>query len=346
MSAINHTFPSDLLSEGSNQTHLDDKVVDNMKQLIVNAFRDNGVAVSLVSYVVSLTVVRFELIPDEGSKLELIRSYEDKLNETLSEYGPIRLIAPVPAKGTIAVEVPRIDRQIIRLREVLESKEFQESNAHLPIALGVDSENKTIVADLAKIPHLLIAGATGIGKSVLLNNIILSLLYRLSSTDLRLVLIDPKGVELTPFEKIKDRYLLQFGENSPEVITDTSKVPNILTSIDNEVQNRYNLFRKIGCRTIREYNQKIAEGKQKSNQLSHLPYIIVVVDEFADLIVKHGKDFEIPLLHITQKGRAAGIHVIISTQRPTTDAITGIIKTNFRLELPLRLIRQMTPEQF
>lgn len=190
MNAINSTFPLDLLSDGNKRTPISSTVVSKMELLIINAFRDKGITISEVLCVVGPTVVRFELIPDKGFKLKQIRSCEDKLNEALSDYGPIRLIAPVPGKGTIAVEVPRPDRQMIRFREVIESKEFQESQAYLPVALGIDSENNTLVADLAKMPNLLVSGATGQGKSVLLNNIILSLLYILSPA------LDVSGAQL------------------------------------------------------------------------------------------------------------------------------------------------------
>ena len=328
MNGINRSFPLDLLSDGSKQTHLEDSAVDNMKLLIINAFAQNSIDVSAVSYVVSPSVVRFEFTPSQGAKIKNIRSCEDKLNEALSDFGPVRLIAPVPGKGTIAVEVPRHDRQIVCLREVLESKEFQESETNLPIALGIDSENNTVVADLAKMPHLLISGATGQGKTVLLRNIILSLLYKLSPTDLKLVLIDSKQVEFNQFNPI-GQYLLQTSDTSTEVVTDIEKVPTILRSIEYEVRHRYDLLRISGCRTIYEYNQKFAEGKLCENQHHHLPYIIVAIDEFADMMITQGRDFETPLVGIAQRSRAVGIHLVIATQRPSTDIITGIIKANF-----------------
>lgn len=338
MNRMNHTFPLDLLSEGSKRTTFDGKVAEDMKRLILNAFKENGIVMSDISYIVGPTVVRFELIPERACKLKLIRSCEDKLNEALSENGPIRLIAPVPGKGTIAVEVPRLDRQIVWLREVLESKEFQESEAHLPIALGIDYENNIAVADLAKMPHLLIAGATGQGKSVFLNNIILSLLYRLNHADLKLVLIDPKYVEFNHYNRIKKQYLLGTSEEAPEVITEFEKAPEILNSIDNEVRKRYDLLRLTQCRTIREYNHKIADGKLSKDTHHHQPNIVVVIDEFADLMNVCGRNFEMPLAHIAQQSRAVGIHLVIATQRLTTDVITGIIKANFPARIAFRVI--------
>lgn len=338
MNRINHTFPLDLLSEGSKRTFLDRKTVNDMKRLVLNVFKENGIVMSDISYNVGPTVVRFELIPERACKLKQIRSCEDKLNEALSEYGPIRLIAPVPGKGTIAVDVPRLDRQVVWLREVLESKEFQKSEAHLPIALGIDYENNIAVADLAKMPHLLIAGATGQGKSVLLNNIILSLLYRLSPANLKLVLIDPKQVEFNRYNRIKKQYLLRTSEETPEVITAIEKVPEILISIVNEVRKRYDLLIQTQCRTIREYNHKIADGKLPKDKHHHQPNIVVVIDEFADLMNVCGGNFMMPLARIAQKSRAIGIHLVIATQCLSTDVITGIIKANFPTRIAFRVM--------
>ena len=332
-----HSFPLDLLSEVRQQTPFDDDVANNMKRLIINAFTQNSIDISAVSYVVSPTVVRFEFAPSPSVKIKQIRSCEEKLDEALSDYGPVRLIAPVPGKGTIAVEVPHPDRQIVRLREVLESKEFQESDAHLPVVLGIDSENNAIVADLAKMPHLLISGATGQGKTVLQNNIILSLLYKRSPADLKLVLIDTKQLEFSQYNTIKEQYLLQTSDMFPAIITDIEKVPAILSSIDCEVRHRYNLLRISECRTIYEYNQKIAEGKLCKNLHHHLPYIIVVIDEFADLMITQGCDFVAPLVGIAQKSRAIGIHLVIATQRPSTDIIKGIIKANFPARIAFKV---------
>lgn len=309
-----------------------------MRRLILNAFKENSIVMSDISYIAGPTVVRFELIPERACKLKHIRTCEDKLNEALSEYGPIRLIAPVPTKGTIAVEVPRLDSQIVCLREVLESNEFQESGAHLPIALGIDYENNIAVADLAKMPHLLIAGATGQGKSVLLNNIILSLLYRLNPADLKLVLIDPKYVEFNHYNRIKKQYLLRTSEEAPAVITAIEKVPKILISIDNEVRIRYNLLIQTQCRTIREYNHKIADGKLSKDKHHHQPNIVVVIDEFADLMNVCGGNFMMPLASIAQRSRAVGIHLVIATQRLSTDVITGIIKANFPARIAFRVM--------
>ena len=339
----------DLLSDGSKQTHLEDSVVDNMRQLIINTFAQNSIDIISISYVTSPSVVRFEFTPSTGIKMSNIRSCEDDLAEVLADYGSVRLIAPVSGKGTIAVEVPRPDRQIVRLKEVLESKEFQDSKSHLPIALGIDSENNTIVADLAKMPHLLIAGAMGQGKTVLLHSIILSLLYKLSPADLKLVLIDPMQVEFNQFNIIGEynqfnlikQHLLQTSNTSTEVVTDIEKIPTILRSIDYEVRHRYDLLRISGCRTIYEYNQKFAEGKLCKNLHHHLPYIIVAIDEFADLMITQGRDFVTPLVGIAQHSRAVGIHLVIATRRPSTDIITGIIKANFPARIAFKVCSEI-----
>lgn len=333
----NHSFPLNLLSEGSKRTLISSTIVGRMEQLIINAFSNKDIKISDVSCAVGPTVVRFELIQDSGYKQKQIRSCEDKLNEALSEYGPIRLIAPFPGKGTIAVEVPRTDRQIVRLREVLESKEFQESQAHLPVALGIDSEKNVFVADLAKMPHLLVSGATGQGKSVLLNNIILSLLYRLSPANLKLVLINPKQVEFDYYNRINKQYLLRTSDDAPEVITEIEKVPDILFAIDYEVRNRYDLLRQAQCRTIREYNHKIADGKLSKDKHHHQPNIVVVIDEFADLMNECGENFMMPFADIVVKSRAVGIHVVIATYQASTDIITGIIKAYFPARIAFKV---------
>lgn len=340
MDGINRSFPLDLLSEGWKSTSRGVTVSDglNLMLRIKDVFEASGIKVrarSIPYYATS--VLRFEFVPNSGMKMANIHSCKDKLNEALSYYGPIRLIAPVPGKGTIAVEVPRPDRQIVRLREVLESKEFQESEAHLPVALGIDSENNTVVADLAKMPHLLIAGAAGQGKSMLINSIILSLLYRLSPADLKLVLIDPKQEDLSPYDKIKTQYLLGYANESTEVITSLEKVSSILNAIACEVDVRFRLFIKAGCRNIREYNKWITDGRLSIDEYHPLPYIVVVIDEFADLKMSLEKDFEGPLARIAAKARAVGIHLVIATQRPSTDIITGVIKANFPTRIAFKV---------
>lgn len=337
MNGINRSFPLDLLSEGNGQTPLCEDVTNDMKRLIVNTLAKCSIDISEISYVISPAVVRFEFIPLKGVNRKQILSCEDVLNEALSDYDPVRLIVSIPGKETIAVEVPRTDRQIIYLKEVLESKEIQESKAHLPIALGIDSENSSIVADLAKLPHLLIAGANGQGQITLLRILILSLLYKQSPTNLKLVMIGPKQGGLNQFNTINGAYILQTSYMFPRIITEIENVPIILRSIEYEVRYRYDLLRISECQTIYEYNQQYTEGKLSKAQYHHIPYIIIVIDEFADLMISQGRDFAAPLVGIAQRSKAVGIHLIIATQHPSTDIITGIIKANFPARIAFKV---------
>ncbi|MDE6808656.1 MAG: hypothetical protein K2J42_01000 [Muribaculaceae bacterium] len=344
MNNLHLTFPLDLLSKGSPRTPFSNSQAADLVKRIAEVFRRKGVGycTCICLTLKSPAVLRFEFTPDESAKLRQIRSCEDDLNEALKDYGPVRLIAPVPGKGTIAVEVPRPDRQIVRLREVLESKQFQEAKAHLPVALGVDSENNTVVADLAKMPHLLIAGSPGQGKSVLLNSIILSLISRLSPDDLKLVLIDTKMVEFSSYDKIKTQYLLGSANESPEVITSFEKVPTILNSIAREVEIRYELLMKALCRSIWEYNQRLADGELLPvDNYPHMSHIVVVIDEFADLKANLEKAFENPLARIAVKSRAVGIHLIIATQCPKADFIVGMIKANFPARIAFKVCSEI-----
>lgn len=338
MNIFNFSFPLDLLSEGSKQTPLEVPACLDLASRIMDSFEKNGITFSKFDIPIYATsVLRFEFIPSPGLKIAKIRSCEDRLNEALSDCGPVRLIAPVPGKGTIAVEIPRPNRQIVRLREVLGSKDFRKSEAHLPVALGIDSENNVVIADLAKMPHLMIAGATGQGKSVLLNNIIISLLNRLSPVDLKLVLIDPKQVEFTHFDKIKDQYLMRIDGQTPSVITSIDTVPAVLNSICREVDYRFSLMIDAGCRNIWEYNQLVYNDKLSIKGHHYLPYIVVVTDEIADLKMKLGIEFERPMMRIVQRSRAVGIHVVIATERPSSDVITGIIKVKFPSRIAFRV---------
>lgn len=333
--------PLDLLAKSPARKIIDISVVEDMRQRIIDGFKKNKVEVRGLSVIAGPTVVRFELTPNQSYKIKQIRSCENTLNEVLSEYGPIRLIASGPAKGIVAVEVPRPDRQIVRLREVLESDEFQKSKVKLPIALGISSENKPIVADLARMLHLLVAGMTGQGKSVLLNNIILSLLYKKSPEDLKLTLIDTKMVEFSQYDQIARQYFIDFTDIVQKVITDAHEALTVLYAISFEMDERYNLFKCAQCRGLEEYNRLSQDGKlSEQDGHHHLPYIVVCIDEFADLILSMGKDAESIFVRIAAKARAVGIHVIIATQRPETNVITGGIKINFPERIALR-VKQM-----
>ncbi len=332
---MKHSFPLDLLKDGSRQANLDAGAIDNMAQMIFNTFTEYGIGISSISHSVGPTVVRFQLTQSSFAKVKKIAYCKDKLNELFSDYGPVRLYR---YNGIIGVEVPRRDSQIVRCREIFESKKFQESTAHLPIALGIDCENNAFVCDLAKLPHLLISGATGQGKSILLHNIILSLLYQLEPDDLKLVLIDPKQVEFNIYNKIKDQYLLGPVDQSPEVITSPGTAASVMWSIVVEVDKRYELLIQTRCRSIWEYNRKIEDGKLPKSSYQHMPHIVVIIDEFADLISPYGKELQPYLARIAQKARAIGINLIIATLR--VDAITGFIKVNFPTIISLKQISQ------
>ncbi|WP_300804646.1 DNA translocase FtsK [uncultured Duncaniella sp.] len=335
-------LPLGLLKQSPARKKIDISVVEDMRQRIIDGLKKDQIEVSELSVIIGPTVVRFEYCPNERYKIKQIWSCENSLDEILSEYGSIRLIAPVPEKGAITVEVPRPDRQIVPLREVLESDEFQRSKAELPIALGISSENKSIVTDLAKMPHLLITGMTGQGKSVLLNNIILSLLYRKSPDDLKLALIDTKMGGFNQYNQVARQYFVDFQGIGQNVITDLDEALSVLSAIAFEMDERYTLFSSVQCRNFWEYNRLIQEGKlSKYDGHQHLPYIIVCINDFADLIEVIGKDAEIIIARIAQKGGAVGIHIIIATRSQSANIVTGIIKVNFPEKIALR-IRQIS----
>ena len=354
MNRINHSFPLDLLSDGSQATPSDkrslDSIVKDIENKITSTIKKSLGGVEDIITRVSKYLINVEVIVKNEVRPAMSQLARMFIPEALSLYGYTRAMIIEPyEKRTISVSIRRPDTQTIPLREILESKEFEESEDELPIALGIDSENNTVVADLAKMPHLLISGAMGQGKTVLLHSIILSLLYKLSPADLKLVLIDPMQVEFNQFNIIGEynqfniigQYLLQTSNTSTEVITDIEKVPTILRSIDYEVRHRYDLLRISGCRTICEYNQKLADGKLSKDQHNHLPYIIVVIDEFADLMITQGRDFVTPLVGITQRSQAVGIHLVIATRRPSTDIITGVIKANFPTRIAFKVCSEI-----
>ena len=338
MNDINLTFPLSLLPEMKQLTISTNHIVINeIKQIIINVFENNGVVIGDVSHVVTPSVVRFEFKPDKTSKKE-IHLCEKALNEALSEFGTIRFITYVQGKDTIAIEISRPDHQPVLLREVLESKGFQESKAELPIALGISTENKPIIADLYKMPHLLIGGATGMGKSVLLNSIIVSLLFRKSPEKVKFMLISTKIVDFGHYSKIKEQYLVKIEGIDEDIISSPEHVITALNSLCLEMDRRYELFKNTCCRSNRDYNQKLEEGKLLTTEgYKPMPYILVVIDEFADLIIAHGKAIQIPIARLAQKGRAVGIHLIITTQKTSSDVITGILKANFPVRIAFKV---------
>lgn len=347
MNRLNRSFPLDLLFDGSQAIPSDkrslDSIVKEIKKKITSTIykRKSLGGVEDIITRVSKYLINVDVIVKNEVRPTMSQLARMFIPEALSLYGYTRAMIIKPyEKRTISVSIRRPDTQTLSLREILESKKFEDSEAELPIALGIDSENNTVVADLAKMPHLLISGEMGQGKRVLLNSIILSLLYKLSPADLKLVLIDPMQVEFNQFNII-GQYLLQTSNTSTEVVTDIEKVSTILKSIGYEVRHRYDLLRISGCRTIYEYNQKFAEGKLSKDQHNHLPYIIVVIDEFADLMITQGRDFVTPLVGIAQRSRAVGIHLVIATRRPSTDIITGVIKANFPARIAFKVCSEI-----
>lgn len=323
----------ELLEKQSYQAPIPDEEVECIKYSILGELKRYGIEADKVDTIISPSVITIEIIPQQSYKVFKIRKYINDIERDLEEYGLCRVIAPLYGKNALAVEVPRSKRRMVYLREVLESKGFQESKAELPVALGISTENKPIIADLYKMPHLLIGGATGMGKSVLLNSIIVSLLIRKSPEEVKFMLIDPKMVDFGHYSKIKEQYLVKIDGIDEDILSSPEHAITALNSLCSEMDRRYELFKKTCCRSNRDYNQKLEEGKLSTTEgYEPMPYIIVVIDEFADLIIAHGKAIEIPIARLAQKGRAAGIHLIITTQKTSSDVITGILKANFPCE--------------
>ncbi|MGB6268717.1 MAG: DNA translocase FtsK, partial [Olleya sp.] len=282
-------------------------------------------------------VTLYEIVPDAGIRISKIKNLEDDIALSLSALG-IRIIAPIPGKGTIGIEVPNKNATVVSMRSVIASQKFQKTEMHLPIAIGKTISNETLVIDLAKMPHLLMAGATGQGKSVGLNAVLTSLLYKKHPAEVKFVLVDPKKVELTLFNKIERHYLAKLPDEAEAIITDNTKVIHTLNSLCIEMDNRYEMLKNALCRNIVEYNKKFKNRKLNPNDgHAYLPYIVLVVDEFADLIMTAGKEVETPVARLAQLARAIGIHLIIATQRPSVNVITGIIKANFPARIAFRV---------
>jgi S-DNA-T family DNA segregation ATPase FtsK/SpoIIIE len=308
------------------------------KDQIIETLLHYKIEITKISATVGPTVTLYEIIPAPGVRISKIKNLEDDIALSLSALG-IRIIAPIPGKGTIGIEVPNMKKQMVSMKEVLTSDKFRKSKMDLPIALGKTISNEVFVVDLAKMPHLLMAGATGQGKSVGINSILMSLLYKKHPSQVKLVLIDPKKVELFPYSQLEHHFLAFLPNQDEPIITDTAKVIHTLNSLCIEMDNRYDLLKKASVRNIREYNEKFVQRKLnplKGNRF--LPFIVLVIDEFADLIMTAGKEVEIPIGRLAQLARAVGIHLIIATQRPSVNIITGVIKANF----PARIAYKVT----
>lgn len=335
----NYKFPTlDLLKEYSTGgITINQEELEENKNTIVETLRNYKIEIAQIKATVGPSVTLYEIVPEAGIRISKIKSLEDDIALSLSALG-IRIIAPIPGKGTIGIEVPNKNPTMVSMKSAIGSAKFQEAEMELPIALGKTISNETFVVDLAKMPHLLMAGATGQGKSVGLNAVLTSLLYKKHPAEVKFVLVDPKKVELTLFNKIERHYLAKLPDVEDAIITDNTKVINTLNSLCVEMDNRYSLLKDAMVRNIKEYNEKFKARKlNPENGHQFLPYIVLVVDEFADLIMTAGKEVETPIARLAQLARAIGIHLIIATQRPSVNVITGIIKANFPARIAFRV---------
>jgi len=335
----NYKFPTlDLLKEySSGGITINQAELEENKNTIVETLRNYKIEIAQIKATVGPSVTLYEIVPEAGIRISKIKNLEDDIALSLAALG-IRIIAPIPGKGTIGIEVPNKNPTMVSMKSVIGSAKFQEAEMELPIALGKTISNETFVVDLAKMPHLLMAGATGQGKSVGLNAVLTSLLYKKHPAEVKFVLVDPKKVELTLFNKIERHYLAKLPDSGDAIITDNTKVINTLNSLCVEMDNRYSLLKDAMVRNIKEYNDKF-KSRKLNPEHGHrfLPYIVLVVDEFADLIMTAGKEVETPIARLAQLARAIGIHLIIATQRPSVNVITGIIKANFPARIAFRV---------
>ncbi|MBC7866605.1 MAG: DNA translocase FtsK 4TM domain-containing protein [Gloeobacteraceae cyanobacterium ES-bin-316] len=334
-----YKYPSlDLLeNHGSEKIVQDPAELENNKNQIITTLKNYDIHIQKISATVGPTVTLYEIIPAAGVRISRIKNLEDDIALSLAALG-IRIIAPIPGKGTIGIEVPNARKTIVSMKTLLMSDKFQKNNFSLPIAIGKKIDNENFIVDLASMPHLLMAGATGQGKSVGLNAILVSLLYKKHPSQLKFVLVDPKKVELSIYKKIERHFLAKLPGEEDAIITDTKKVVHTLNALCIEMDNRYDLLKEAGVRNIKEYNEKFASRKlnpEKGHQ--YLPFIVLVVDEFADLIMTAGKEVEMPITRLAQLARAIGIHLIIATQRPSVNIITGTIKANFPARIAFKV---------
>jgi DNA segregation ATPase FtsK/SpoIIIE, S-DNA-T family len=328
----------DLLeNHGSEKIVQDANELENNKNQIINTLKNYDINIQKISATVGPTVTLYEIIPAAGVRISRIKNLEDDIALSLAALG-IRIIAPIPGKGTIGIEVPNARKTVVSMKTLLASEKFQNNNFSLPIAIGKKIDNENFIVDLASMPHLLMAGATGQGKSVGINAILVSLLYKKHPSQLKFVLVDPKKVELSIYKAIEKHFLAKLPGEEDAIITDTKKVVHTLNALCIEMDNRYDLLKEAGCRNIREYNEKFVARKlnpEKGHQF--LPFIVLVVDEFADLIMTAGKEIELPIARLAQLARAVGIHLIIATQRPSVNIITGTIKANFPARIAFKV---------
>jgi S-DNA-T family DNA segregation ATPase FtsK/SpoIIIE len=335
----NYQYPplSLLMDYGNNGPKVTNEELEANKNKIVETINNFAIGIASIKATIGPTVTLYEIVPEAGVRISKIKNLEDDIALNLAALG-IRIIAPMPGKGTIGIEVPNKNREMVSIKSVLASDKFQKSGYELPIVLGKTISNEIFIADLAKMPHLLMAGATGQGKSVGLNVILTSLLYKKHPSEVKFILVDPKKVELTLFNKIERHFLAMLPNAEEAIITDTKKVINTLNSLCIEMDNRYNLLKDAGVRNIKEYNAKFIKRRlnpEKGHKF--LPYIVLVIDELADLMMTAGKEVEQPIARLAQLARAIGIHLIVATQRPSVNVITGLIKANFPARLSFKV---------
>ncbi|MBO7496333.1 MAG: DNA translocase FtsK [Salinivirgaceae bacterium] len=339
----NYRLPGlDLLNdyEQKNTSVTEEELIAN-KDKIVETLNDYKIQIAKIEATIGPTVTLYEVVPAKGIKISKIKNLSDDIALSLAALG-IRIIAPIPGRGTVGIEVPNAKPQTVAMRTVIASKKFQESKYDLPVAIGKTITNETFTFDLTKTPHLLVAGATGQGKSVGLNAILTSLLYKKHPAQLKLVLVDPKKVELTLYKALEKYFLAKLPDAEDAIITDTQKVVNTMQSLCIEMDKRYDLLKEASCRNIKEYNEKFINRRLNPEKGHHyLPYIVVVIDEFADLIMTAGKEIELPIARLAQLARAIGIHLIVATQRPDSNVITGLIKANFPARIAFKVMSGM-----
>ena len=311
--------------------------METNKNQIISTLKNYDIDIQKISATVGPTVTLYEIVPAPGVRISRIKNLEDDIALSLAALG-IRIIAPIPGKGTVGIEVPNVRKSVVSMKTLLASEKFQNNNFALPIAIGKKIDNENFIVDLAAMPHLLMAGATGQGKSVGINTLLVSLLYKKHPSQLKLVLVDPKKVELSLYRVVEKYFLIKINEDEEPIITDTKKVIYTLNALCEEMDQRYDYLKEAGCRNIKEYNEKFVKRKLNPD-LGHkfLPFIILIIDEFADLIMTAGKEIEMPIARLAQLARAVGIHLIIATQRPSVNIITGTIKANFPARIAFKV---------
>jgi DNA segregation ATPase FtsK/SpoIIIE, S-DNA-T family len=335
----NYQYPSlDLLEvHGSEKIVQDASELETNKNQIISTLKNYDIEIQKISATVGPTVTLYEIVPAPGVRISRIKNLEDDIALSLAALG-IRIIAPIPGKGTVGIEVPNVRKSVVSMKTLLASEKFQNNNFALPIAIGKKIDNENLIVDLAAMPHLLMAGATGQGKSVGINTLLVSLLYKKHPSQLKFVLVDPKKVELSLYRVIEKYFLIKINDDEEPIITDTKKVIYTLNALCEEMDQRYDYLKEAGCRNIKEYNEKFVKRKLNP-ELGHkfLPFIVLIIDEFADLIMTAGKEIEMPIARLAQLARAVGIHLIIATQRPSVNIITGTIKANFPARIAFKV---------